>query len=428
MNTNSVNMPETIYSASWIVSPHTEPIEGGAILVRNGFIAATGKLEELRRTHGSTPVVDFPDCVLMPGLVNAHTHLELTYFPAWRLRTHIDYNPRRFVDWIIQLIKIKRGLALEDYQASIREGLRMCLEAGTTVTGEIAGNSSLAGLYHNSLLSGRLFFEVLGHDPVTFQPLLKRAIEACITDNAANFASGISPHSPYTIGEGNLSLIREEAFSRGFPLAIHISESAAESDFMFSSSGPLAEELYPFAGWERYLTPPRRMSSTDFLDRAGLLSSATLAIHCVHINLADAEILKKRGVHVALCPRSNNYLDVGRAPVALLKKLGIPLALGTDSLASNDSLSMWDEMRFALESFPKDLSALDVFRMATSNGAAALGLKASHGSLEPGKRADFQVIGKIGTAADKLLERAILSGEVLDVFSAGRRYAGIVTC
>lgn len=421
-------MPETvIYAASWLVSPPATPIAGGALLVSDNTIMATGTLAELKLAHDGVPVVEYPGCAILPGLVNAHTHLELTHFPSWRLRTHVDYNPHRFVDWIIQLIKVNRGIKPEEYQASVHEGLRMCLESGTTAVGEILNRPALAHIHRSSQIAGRLFFEVLGHDRGMFRSMLDQALAACGTDTDATIASGISPHTAYTIGGDNLALLQEEVIPRALPLAIHVSESPAETDFIFDSSGPLAQELYPFLGWERYLVPPRRCSPTELLDRAGLLTPSTLAVHCVHVTLADAEIFKQRGVHVVLCPRSNAQLDVGRAPVALLKKMGIPLALGTDSLASNDSLSMWDEMRFALETFPNVLSPDDVFHMGTGNGAAALGLAPACGSLEVGKRADFQLVANTGTDPRKLLERAIFEGQVLEVYAGGERYKGMLS-
>jgi cytosine/adenosine deaminase-related metal-dependent hydrolase len=146
-------------------------------------------------------------------------------------------------------------------------------------------------------------------------------------------------------------------------------------------------------------------------------------VHCVHVSVADARIIKQSGAHVALCPRSNELLDVGRAPVALFKKFGIPLALGTDSLASNNSLSLWDELRFALDTFSSDLSAQDIFTMVTSGGAAALGIAADCGTLEAGKRADFQVIGNCHAAEDKIVERILCDGTVQEVYFGGVRYA-----
>lgn len=415
----------TIHAASWLINPAAPPIAGGAVLVRDGKVAAVGTLNELRREH-SVPVAEYPDCAIIPGFVNAHTHLELTHFPSWRLRTAVDYHPRRFTDWIIQLIKIARGLTPEDYPPSVHEGMRMCLESGTTSIGEIVSNPDLALLYKESPLAGRLYFELLGQGKAAFGNKLDGAVSAATSHATWPLTTGLSPHSPYTIGDEYLTGIREAADSYSLPLAIHISESAAETDFVFDSSGPLATDFYPFVGWERYLTPPRRCSSTDLLDRHGLLTSATLAVHCVHVTLADARVLKERGVSIALCPRSNERLDVGRAPVALFRKLGIPLALGTDSLASNDSLSLWDEMRYALDVFPHDLTPADLFQMVTTGGAAALGLSGRCGSLEVGQRADFQVVANVGGGQGELLERLVQAGSVQEVYAGGERFIGRV--
>ena len=412
-------MPDsTIHTAAWLINPGAPPVAGGAILVRGGLVAATGTLAELKG-RCPAPVIDHHDSAIVPGFVNAHTHLELTHFPSWRLRTHIDYNPRRFSDWIIQLIKITRALHEEDFRTSLGEGIRKCVESGTTAVGDIITRYDLLTSYEVPPIRGRLFFEALGHDPARFTERLEQARTAADGMCGGRLFPGLSPHTPYTISEANLPAIRDAAISRGLPLAIHVSESRSEGDFIFDSSGPLAGELYPFVGWEQYLVPPRRCSSTELLHRHGLLTPSTLAVHCVHIDLADAQIMKQRGVTVCLCPRSNDRLDVGRAPLALFRKLGIPLAIGTDSLASNDSLSLWDELRFALDQFPDELSPDDVFRMATSGGAAALGLSAALGSLEVGKRADFQVITHTGTNEKGLLERVIGQGKIVDVWLGG---------
>lgn len=414
---------QVIYAASWLINPDAPPIAGGALLVRNGSIVDMGPLSVLRRDY-SAPVREYPDCVLLPGFVNAHTHLELTHFPSWRLRSAVDYNPRRFTDWIIQLIKIARGLTPEDYPPSIREGVRMCLESGTTAIGEIVTNPAMAGLYYGSPLAGRLYFELLGQEPGHFKGKFAAATAAALQGGAQALATGLAPHSSYTIAQEYLAAIRDAAASNTLPLSIHLSESRSEADFIFDGSGELATSFYPFVGWERFLGHPSRCSSTELLDRNGLLTPTTLAVHCVHVSLADARIIKSRGTHVALCPRSNELLDVGRAPVALFRKIGIPLALGTDSLASNNSLSLWDELRFALETFPHDLSEQDVFRMVTSCGAAALGISAASGTLEAGKRADFQVVGNCLGGEGDLLERVMREGVLKELFVGGVCYAG----
>lgn len=411
-----------IYAASWLINPDTPPIESGAVLVSGGIVRQVGTLRDLQR-NCLAKVLEFPDCVIIPGFVNAHTHLELTHFPSWRASANLDYNPQSFVDWIIQLIKIKHGLTAEDYQASLLEGVKLCLKAGTTVVGDIITNPLLAKLYSKTALAGRLYFELLGHEQKRFQNLLKMSLEECKPDiSKLQIESGLSPHSTYTIGESNFHLINQAASSCNLPLAVHLSESAEELDFISESIGEIAEKLYPFVQWHDYLPSPRRCSPTKLLDKYSLLMPSTMAIHCVHVTLADAKLLKQRGVSIVLCPRSNDKLDVGQAPAELFKKLGIPLALGTDSLASNNSLSLWDEIRFALSAFQSKLLPTDLFRMSTIGGALALGLSNSNGSLEAAKRADFQVISNAGNNGNNLLERVLSEGVLKDVYVAGELY------
>lgn len=412
---------QTIYAASWLINPDAPPVSGGALLVRDGTIIATGTLNELRSSC-SAPVRDYPGCALLPGFVNAHSHLELTHFSSWRRRSAVDYNPRRFTDWIIQLIKISRGLTPADYPPSIQEGVRMCLESGTTAIGEIVTNPALAEWYYRSPLAGRLYFELLGQEQSHFHNKLAASTAAALHGEGQLLLSGLSPHSPYAIAHEHLAAIRDASQAASLPLSIHLSESRDEAVFLFDGSGAFASDFYPFVGWERFLGHPAGCSSTELLDRNGLLTPATLAVHCVHLSVADARIIKSRGAHIVLCPRSNELLDVGRAPVHLFKKLDIPLALGTDSLASNNSLSLWDELRFALETFPEDLSEHDVFRMATSGGAAALGISAACGTLDAGKRADFQVIGDCDGGDEGVMERVMRQGTVQEVYAGGVRY------
>ena len=417
---------KVIYSASWLLNPNAPPVAGGALLVRNGIVVETGTLSALR-SKNSAPVVDFPGSALLPGFVNAHTHLELSHFPSWLHQSPVDYAPHSFADWIIQLIKIKRGLTSDDYCHSIREGVRMCLESGTTAVGEIVSNPAMAEQYYRSPLVGRLYFELLGQESGLFQNKLAAAMAAVLGEDEQTIPPGLSPHAPYTIAEKHLATIRETSVAYRLPLAIHVSESRSEADFVFDGSGELASTFFPFVGWEPFLGNPPRCSSTELLHRHGLLTPATVAIHCVHVSESDAGILKKSGAHIALCPRSNDLLDVGRAPVALLKRAEIPLALGTDSLASNNSLSLWDELRYALEVFSDDLTEQDVFSMVTTGGAAALGITTTSGSLDAGKRADFQVVGNCGGDETHALERVMREGRVQEIFVAGVRYEGNVS-
>lgn len=411
-----------IYAASCLYPVAASPIEGGAIAVADGLIVDIGPLADLRARHAAQ-LHEFPGCVIMPGLVNAHTHLELTHFPSWKLRKGIDYAPRTYVDWVIQVIKIRRSLSREELELSVREGIRISLESGTTAVGEILTDLNLLPLYQASPLTGRLFFEAIGHDPTLCADLLATLDKSLASFDAGRLRQGLSPHSSHTLSPQFMRDITSLALRHDVPSVIHLAESREEAAFLHDSSGKIAELLYPLAGWETFIPHPLRTTPTAYLDSFGVLTPAMTAVHCVHVTPADVELLRQRGVNVVLCPRSNDRLDVGKAPAALLKKKGIPLALGTDSLASNDSLSLWDEMRFLRREFPGLFSPAEILAMTTICAAQALHMADRLGSLEKGKQADFLVVQLEHSAApDELPEALIEASRVVDIFCEGRRY------
>lgn len=412
-----------IYAASYLLPVSAPPIAGGGIVTENGRIVAVGTLAELRGLY-SAPVREFPGCVIMPGLVNAHTHLELTHFPSWKLRKGIDYSPRTYVDWVIQVIKIRRALTAEELAHSVREGINKSLECGVTMVGDILTDRSLLPTYQKSPLSGRLYFEAIGQEPARCAELLGALDETLAFFQGDGLKPGLSPHAPHTLSARFMQEVAALARRYSVPTAIHLAESPEEAEFLHSSGGKIAELLYPFAGWESYLPAPRRTTPTAFLDSLGVLNQATTVVHCVHVTPSDADILKRRGVHVVLCPRSNDRLVVGKAPAALLKAAGIPLALGTDSLASSDSLSLWDEMRFLLQEFPSTFSPAEALEMATLGAARALLLDHEAGSLEHGKRADFLVVKPSRLPAPEEISGAVIEeSQIEEMYLAGAPFS-----
>lgn len=409
-----------LYTASYLVSMADPPVAGGALVVEDGRILATGSLGDLRRLYPAR-VVEFPGCVIVPGLVNAHTHLELTHFPSWKFRKGIDYSPRTYVDWVIQVIKIRRALTDRERELSVQEGVRICLVSGTTSIGEILSDRRLGRIYGASPLAGRIYYEALGRDDVQNATLLENLSATLGDGTGGDLLPGLSPHAPHTVSPFLLAGLVQLASTRGIPLAVHLAESPEETEFLHDTSGRIAELLYPFVGWEEYLPPPLRTSGAAILDAHGVLTPQTAVVHCVHVTPADTEILRSRGVTAVLCPRSNDRLAVGKAPVYLLKKCGIPLALGTDSLASNDSLSLWDEMRFLRHQFPGVFSPEEVLSMGTAGGARAIGMAKEAGTLEPGKRADFLVMKANTSSASEVIEAVIEAGELQQVFIGGKR-------
>jgi cytosine/adenosine deaminase-related metal-dependent hydrolase len=396
-------------------------VAGGAIAVPGGVIVATGPRQELASRYGGT-VHDYPGAVIMPGLVNPHTHLELTHFPAWKIRKGIDYAPRTYMDWIVQVIKVRRALSREELVASLREGLRLCVEAGVTAIGEILTDRSLVPHYRAAGISGRLFFEAIGHDPHQCGLLLDQLSRLCSEAGVDGLLPALSPHAPHTVSGPFLTELALLARRQGVPLMIHLAESTAESSFFHDSSGPIASMLYPLAGWEHHIPPPRRTTATAWLDSLGVLGPLTAVVHGVHVTPADVRILAERQVAVVLCPRSNDRLDVGRAPARLFREAGLTIALGTDSLASNDSLSPWDELRALHDLYPGLFSAEESLAMVTVNAARAIGLDGRAGELAPGGRADFLVVDLPAMPAQDRLAAAIVgSGRLAAVMMSGRQ-------
>lgn len=411
-----------IIAASYLYNPGFPPVEGGAVALRDGVIAATGTLSELTRDY-RCPVEEFPGCVLMPGMVNAHTHLELTHYPSWKIRKGLDYAPRQYVDWIVQVIKICRALSREELLHSLHEGVRISIAAGTTSVGDILTNLTLLPDYLTMAVSGRVFLEALGHDP-SLCAARKTAVASAIHDfTGDSLLPGLSPHAPHTLSQAFMTDMIALAQSYAIPSMIHLAESSEEIDFWFDSTGRIASEIYPMAGWEGYLSPPRRTSPVAYLDSIGALSSMTTCVHAVHVTPVDVGIMRDRGVSIVICPRSNDLLDVGTPPLMLFRASRIPLAIGTDSLASNDSLSLWDELRFLHERLPRMFTPEELLSMATIGGARALHLQTRTGTLEVGKRGDIQVLLSSAPLTAHGMAGALLENARVDaVYLGGVRF------
>lgn len=338
----------------------------------------------------------------MPGFVNAHTHLELSCFPEWLQRLGPSSPPTDFVDWIRELIRVKQTISQKELADSLQRGIQLSLAAGTTSVGDIVTEPALLPHYQGVPLSARLFLELLGQERTSFTARIQTATAAL--DNLHEpIRAGLSPHAPYTIHRDLLPEITVAAHRRQLPLAIHLAESAAETELFYHGSGSFADRLYPLAGWQQHLSQFDGQSATEVIAHAGLLSPRCLAVHGVQLNHTDLQILKQHNCALCLCPRSNAKLHVGTAPVSHFKQHGLHLCLGTDSLASNDSLSMWDELRFAELSYQGILDHEELLCMATIHGATALGLADLTGSITRGKRADLQVVRIDGHCTPKQL-------------------------
>jgi len=383
---------DRIFSAAYLVTADAPPLEGGALLSRDGRIAAVGTLADLASQNPEAAVSDFGEGILAPLLVNAHTHLELTDFPTWAAEAGEAEEPKDFVDWILRLIRVKRSLSKKLFPEAIASGLAELLKSGTGAVGDILSHYPSRTVYQDSPLLGTVFLESLGQDPQVIQRIRTGLNEILEKLPFGLVEYGISPHSPYSISASYLSSLYSKCRKEGLRCATHLAESQAEVDFVRSSSGGLATRFYPAIGWESLIPWPAGCSPTEYLQKRGGLFPENLLVHGVQLTAADIDLLGEAGMHLALCPRSNAHLDVGKAPVAALQKAGVKLTFGTDSLASSPSLSVWDEMSFAHTWFDGQLDAPTLFRMATRGGAEALGVEKDLGSLTFCKQCSFQLL------------------------------------
>ncbi len=397
------------------------------MLVEADRVNLVGTYNELAAAHPEAVVVDFGESILLPPMVNAHTHLELSHFADWAAAAkpktlQAPKTPQapdvsqKFVDWILWLVRVRRNIGEVELQASLADGLRKSLSAGTGAVGDIFTTLSAVNAYQSSPLRGRIFAEVLGQDPSVVGDRLAAIGALCLHPPGADLNWGLSPHAPYTLSPATMNQVFAFADLKSLQCSIHLAESKAETDFMQNGTGMIADKLFAAARWKLSANAAPGCSPVSALCRQGRLRPGDLAVHGVQVDAADIEQLKQTGCSVVLCPRSNATLDVGKAPVATYLNAGVPLALGTDSLASSSSLSVWDEMAFAMDWFAGEAEPCDWLEMATLGGAKALGIHDRMGQLATGYEASFQVVTLADMpVVDELEETLCTSGRDVEV-------------
>lgn len=358
------------------------PIADGAVLVDGGGrISALGAEEGVPGPPGAE-VLRYPEAALLPGLVNAHTHLELT-----GLRGRLD-DPD-FVDWIQHVRRAKDETREETFVEWARAGVRETWAHGVTTVGDTGTSGAAARALTELSGAGVVYHEVIHPDPTRADhalATLRETVARLRQEAGARVKIGVSPHAPYTVSRPLYRRVAEFARREGLPLAGHMAESRAESELVSAARGPFAD------AWRGRGIPvdPPAASPVRLLEELGVLGPDFLAIHAVQTDERDTEILARAGCGVVLCPRSNRRHGHGAPPLGRYRERRLRLALGTDSAASVNTLDLLAEAREAR--WLGGLSAEEALRLATLGGAAALGLEPEIGSLEPGKWADLVVI------------------------------------
>ena len=386
--------------ARFVVPINGPVIENGAVVIRGDRIADVCPVREAPTENR----VDYGDAVILPGFVNAHTHLELTHLAG---RVPPSTN---FTDWLSRLMDAARDQPpnCENVQSAVRDGIAQSLRAGVTTVGDISRFPDWTRpVLASSPLSSVSFGEVVAIG--TRRELLEERLSAALDQRYATdrLDIGVSPHAPYTVEPVGLKECALRARRENAPICIHVAETSEEEQFTLNGSGAFADYLKSLDTWDDSI-PISGVRPIELLAGVGLLTRRTLLAHANYVSDRDIEAIAASGASVAFCPRTHHAF--GHKPHRFREMLaaGINVCIGTDSLASNPSLSILDELRSLHRTHP-DVPVETVLAMGTLNGNVALGRSGATGSLRAGSIADLAVIGLDGGAKTAWTE--VLTGE-----------------
>ncbi len=410
-----------ILSAPWILPIDQPLIQNGSIVIEKNRILDLGSFETIQKKYSSQDFIriDLPDTVLTPGFVNAHSHLELTSLKKLEYRGN-------FTDWIRKVVETKPQISEQDYQKGIQQGIDLMLQSGITTVGDHVSFNTDLELILKSPLRGILFVEILGVVKEVSEMVFSNAekLEQLYQKDSSLFQIYASPHSVHAVHPE----ILPKLFSKERKvLSIHLGESEEEKEYFKDQAGSLYEFIMNRRGepsvrpdgvqnYQRFSDLQHFRANTRFaptaiqlLESQHLLSNQIMAVHCNYLEEKDFDLLDKYEMSIVHCPSSHDYFSHQKFDLEECRKRNINIALGTDSLASGESLSILDQIRLAKKNYP-DISAQEWIKMTTLNGAKALKMENEIGSITKNKMAD--IIGfKIEKQNPKEIEAEILLSE-----------------
>lgn len=352
------------------MDPTNPEIRDGGLLVRSGRIEALGPWAQLR---GHGPTRDLGGATVVPGLINAHTHLGLCHLVG-RIPGGLG-----FTAWADRLFTLLGGPI---DPSALNATLQGALRTGTGFVADVvgAGGGGIGQALDTVGMDGYFFREVAGRF---------RGRDLGLDVLSGPWSAAV--HALYSTSAGQARSVKDWCRRHGRPFSLHLAEAPGENELMLDGQGKFADFVRDRRILPRDFRVPG-MSSVAYADALGLLDRRTLAVHCVQAGPEDIEALAASGATVCLCPRSNGHVGVGLPPVAALAGAGVPLCLGTDSLASNTDLDLWAELRLAGCLMPAGARLVDLLSMVTVNPARVLGIDKDFGSFAVGKRAVWAVL------------------------------------
>jgi cytosine/adenosine deaminase-related metal-dependent hydrolase len=369
-----------ILAARWILPIDRPPIPGGWIEIDGRHVT--------RVERGAPPAGahDLGDAVVLPGLVNAHTHLELSWMAGL-----VPPAPS-MSEWIQRLLRVRRSGppgGAETVNRAAAAAAESMAASGTVLVGDVANTLATPPVLAQTGLGGVVFHELIGFNAAEPAALVRdaraRAVDAeqAVRHAAVPIRVTLSAHAPYSVSPALFREIATHGDAR--PLAVHLGESVEELEFLRTGRGPMRELLDGLGAWTDTWHVPG-CDPVEYLRRVGYLAPGLLAVHAVHLRDEALEALRAAEATLVTCPRSNVWVGAGLPRVAHFYAAGVPVAVGTDSLASVGTLNLFDELA-ELRRVAPDVAAGSILESATRVGAEALGFGASHGTIGPGKQA-----------------------------------------
>ncbi len=393
-----------VLRARWILPIAERPLLNGWCAIDRGRIAAIGRAGAALPFRDDAPLVDLGDMAVLPALTNAHTHLELSW-----MRGRVPRG-ERFTDWVRTMLRIRRGDSPPDEAivASVEEGIGEMRASGTGLVGDVSNTLVSVTPLRESPLGGVVFHELLRLAAADADAVLQQGIDAVKRCGASSRVGvSLAPHAPYSVSPRLFQGIRAAQERTPFlPSTVHLAESPEEIELLARGDGPWRDLLQDLGAWDPSWTVPRT-DPVSYLDQMKVLNPRLLAVHGVQMDDAALDRLKSRGTTLVTCPRSNAYVGVGHPPVERFYRAGIQVAVGTDSLASNDDLNLFAELA-ALHRLAPSVPATSLLESATINGARALGFESETGTIEPGRDASLIAIDLPSSVVD--VEEYLVSG------------------
>ncbi len=402
---SDANILDGIHRAGWIVRDPRTVLPNGYVLVEKGLVRAVGPWGKKTPPGTDLPVHDHGPGALIPALVNAHTHLELSCF-----KDKIS-SGQGFSQWVQDLLGLRERCTAPEMVAGAKLGIEEMTTSGTATVCEISSLGLTAEIVADAGLQGLWCREFLGNRTAFAKTRL--------TQPGGRIQAAVAGHAPHTMSPGLLTDLKQVTEKLGLPFSIHLAESAAEMEFITSGRGAWADFLnsrdIDYSNWR---LPAR--SPVAYLAALGILDARTLAVHVLQADAEDLDLIKQHQATVCVCPRSNQALHGCLPDIPAMLGQGILICLGTDSLASTSTLNIFDEMAFIAAQYVT-ISPRQILQMATLNGASALG-QTPGGTIAPGGDA-CMIYVPVGCMSERSLLESIVNKDFTEpcvpLFPAG---------